>query len=92
MIMINLDKDYTIVSDGDVLNLIKRNGKLRKDGTPSGQKWWFNTYGQAIKFYEKKVDAGRPIHSFRELAKQIDSGYKQIEIMVDQKLKEAGIE
>ncbi|MCC4324752.1 hypothetical protein LMB30_00070 [Limosilactobacillus reuteri] len=88
----NLDKDYTIVSDGDVLNLIKRNGKLRKDGTPSGQKWWFQTYGQAIKFYEKKVDAGRPIHSLRELAKQIDSGYKRIEIMVDQKLKEAGIE
>lgn len=28
----------------------------------------------------------------RELAKQIDSGYKCIEIMVDQKLKEAGIE
>lgn len=48
------------------------------------------TYGQAIKFYEKEVDADKPIHSLRELAKQIDSGYKRIEIMVDQKLKEAG--
>ncbi len=28
----------------------------------------------------------------RKLAKQIDSGYKHIEIMVDQKLKEAEIE
>ena len=45
-----------------------------------------------LNFYEKKVDAGKPIHSLRELAKQIDSGYKRIEIMVDQKLKEAGIE
>lgn len=63
-----------------------------KDGTPSGRKWWFQTYGQAVKFYEKKVDAGKPIHSLRELAKQIDSGYKRIEIMVDQKLKEVGIE
>ena len=41
---------------------------------------------------EEFIDAGKPIHSLRELAKQIDSGYKRIEIMVDQKLKEAGIE
>lgn len=89
MIMINLDKNYTIVSDGDVLNLIKRNGKLRKDGTPSGQKWWFTTYGQAVKYYLKKINAKKDIHSFEELAKQIDSGYKRIEVMVDQKLKES---
>ncbi|MCD7137230.1 hypothetical protein LTY62_08235 [Limosilactobacillus balticus] len=92
MIIIDLDDKYTIVSDGEVLNLVQKNGKIRKDGIPAGKKWWFQTYGQAIKFYEKKVDAGKPIHSLRELAKQIDSGYKQIEIMVDQKLKEAGIE
>lgn len=92
MITIDLDNKFAIVSDGEVLNLVQKNGKFRKDGTPSGQKWWFNTYGQAIKFYEKKVDAGKPIHSLRELAKQIDSGYKRIEIVVDQKLKEAGVE
>ena len=39
-----------------------------------------------LDFYEKKVDAGKPIHSLRELAKQIDSGYKRIEIMIDKKL------
>ena len=86
MITIDLDNKFAIVSDGEVIKLVQ------KDGTPSGQKWWFHTYGQAVKFYEKKVDAGKPIHSLRELAKQIDSGYKRIEIMVDQKLKEAGIE
>lgn len=92
MIMIDLDDKYTIVSNSEELHLVQKNGELRKDGTPAGKKWWFQTYGQAIKFYEKKVDAGRPIHSLRELAKQVDSGYKRIEIMVDQKLKEAGIE
>ncbi|MBB1080218.1 hypothetical protein H5S09_02795 [Limosilactobacillus sp. STM2_1] len=92
MMRIDLDSKYTIVSDGEVINLIQKNGKTRKDGTPAGEKWWFQTYGQAIKFYEKKVDAGKPIHSLRELAKQIDSGYKRIEVMVDQRLKEVGIE
>lgn len=92
MITIDLDNKFAIVSDGEVLNLVQKDGKMRKNGTPSGRKWWFQTYGQAIKFYEKKVDAGKPIHSLRELAKQIDSGYKRIEIMVDQKLKEVGIE
>lgn len=92
MITIDLDNKFAIVSDGEVLNLVQKDGKMRKNGTPSGQRWWFQTYGQAVKFYEKKVDAGNPIHSLRELAKQIDSGYKRIEIMIDQKLKEAGIE
>lgn len=92
MIMIDLDNKFAIVSDGEVLNLVQKDGKIRKNGTPSGKRWWFNTYGQAIKFYEKKVDAEKPIYSLRELAKQIDSGYKRIEVMVDQKLKEAGVE
>ena len=93
MIMIDLDNKFAIVSDGEVIKLVQKDGRKKgKGGTPSGQKWWFSTYGQAIKFYEKKVDAGKPIHSLRELAKQIDSGYKRIEIMIDQKLKEAGVE
>ena len=92
MITIDLDNKFAIVSDGEVLNLVQKDGKMRKNGTPSRQKWWFNTYGQAIKFYEKKVDAAKPIHSLRELAKQIDNGYKRIEIMVDQNLKEVGVE
>ena len=92
MIMIDLDNKFAIVSDGEVLNLVQKDGKMLKNGTPSGRKWWFQTYGQAIKFYEKKVDAVNSFHSLRELAKQIDSGYKRIEIMVDQKLKEAGVE
>ena len=88
MITIDLDNKFAIVSHGEVIKLVQKDGRKGKDGTPSGRKWWFQTYGQAVKFYEKKVDAGKPIHSLRELAKQIDSGYKRIEIMVDQKLNE----
>lgn len=53
MITIDLDNKFAIVSDGEALNIVQKDGKMRKNGTPSGQKWWFNTYGQAIKFYEK---------------------------------------
>ena len=38
MITIDLDNKFAIVSDGEVLNLVQKNGKFCKDGTPSGQK------------------------------------------------------
>lgn len=34
MITIDLDNKFAIVSDGEVLNLVQKNGKMRKDGTP----------------------------------------------------------
>ena len=56
MITIDLDNKFAIVSDGEVIKLVQKDGRKKgKDGTPSGQKWWFQTYDQAVSSTKRKL-------------------------------------
>lgn len=55
MITIDLDNKFAIVSDGEVLNLVHKDGKMRKNGTPSGQNGGFRRMAKLSSSTKRKL-------------------------------------
>lgn len=69
---------------------IKRTRKrqIDKHGDPIGKKFFFQTFGQAIKSYIKQSANESDIKSFEELAAFIDEKLKSVELKINQVLEE----
>ena len=88
---IDLDEHYSIVLDQWGNPVLVKHGKefeLDKHGDPVGKKFFFQTFGQAIKSYIKQSAGTSDIKSFKELAAFIDGKLKGVELKIDQIMEE----
>lgn len=84
---IDLDDKWCITSSEHCnVILIKKSGKLQKNGTPAGQKFYYQHFGQAVKGWIQKADVTENVQSFQELANFIDGKLKAVELKVDQRM------
>lgn len=84
---IDLDDKWCITSSEHCnVILVKKSGKLQKNGAPAGQKFYYQNFGQAVKDRIQKTDVTEDIHSFRELANFIDGKLKAVELKIDRQV------
>ena len=86
-----LDERYCIVPNQWGNPVLVKHGKqfeLDKHGDPVGKKFFFQTFGQAIKSYIKQSAGTSDIKSFKELAAFIDGKLKGVELKINQVLEE----
>lgn len=88
---IKLDEQYVVDGNRYGIRLMKMTYDKKKGKDTPQNTFYFNTYGQAVTYYQKLMDRKKDITSLTELAQEVDKGYKKIETMVDNKLKSAGI-
>ena len=84
---IDLDEHYCIVLNQWGNPVLVKHGKefeLDKHGDPIGKKFFFQTFGQAIKSYIKQSAGTSDIKSFEELAAFIDGKLKGVELKINQ--------
>lgn len=88
---IDLDKHYSLVLNhwGNPV-LVKHGEKfeLDKHGDPVGKKFFFQTFGQAIKSYIKQSASSSDVKSFEELAVFVDDKLKGVELKINQMVEE----
>lgn len=89
---IKLDEQYVVDGNRYGIRLMKMTYDKKKGKDTPQNTFYFNSYGQAVAYYQKLMDRKKDITSLTELAQEVDNGYKKIETMVDNKLKEVGIE
>ncbi len=65
-----------------------KNPKVYKNGLPHGKSYYFQTFGQAIKFYIKQSASKEDLKSLEDMAAYIDKKLKDVELRIDQMLKE----
>ena len=84
---IDLDDKWCITS-GEHCNviLVKKSGRLQKDGTPAGQKFYYQSFGSAVKDWIPKEAIAEDINSFRELANFIDGKLGAAELKIDRQM------
>lgn len=88
---IDLDEHYCIVLNQWGNPVLVKHGKqfeLDKHGDPVGKKFFFQTFGQAVKSYIKQSANESDIKSFEELAAFIDGKLKGVELKINQVLEE----
>ena len=88
---IDLDEHYCIVLNQWGNPVLVKHGKqfeLDKHGDPVGKKFFFQTFGQAVKSYIKISASGSKIKSFQEMAAFIDEKLKGAELKIDQMMED----
>lgn len=84
---IDLDDKWCITSNNHCnVILTKREGGVQKDGTPKGRKFYYQSYGQAVKGWVQKAAISEDINSFQGLAYFIDGKLKVAELKIDQRM------
>lgn len=84
---IDLDEHYCIVFNQWGNPVLVKHGKkfeLDKHGDPIGKKFFFQTFGQAIKSYIKQSAGKSDVNSFEKLATFIDNKLKDVELKINQ--------
>lgn len=84
---IDLDEHYSIVLNQYGNPVLIKHGKkieLDKHGRITGQRLYFQTYGQAIKPYIKQSASNSDVKAFKELAAFIDGKLKGVELKINQ--------
>ena len=85
---IDLDDKWCITSSNHCnVILVKKSGRLQKDGTPAGQKFYYQNFGQAVKDWIQMAGVIEDINSFQELANFIDGKLKAVELKIDQQME-----
>lgn len=88
---IDLDEHYCIVLNQWGNPVLIKHGKqfeLDKHGDPVGKKFFFQTFGQAVKSYIKISASESKIKSFQEMAAFIDEKLKGAELKIDQMMED----
>ena len=88
---IDLDEHYCIVLNQWGNPVLVKHGKqfeLDKHGDPVGKKFFFQTFGQAVKSYIKISASESQIKSFQEMAAFIDEKLKGAELKIDQMMED----
>lgn len=88
---IDLDEHYCIVLNQWGNPVLVKHGKqfeLDKHGDPIGKKFFFQTFGQAVKSYIKQSASESKIKSFQEMAAFIDEKLKGAELKIDQMMED----
>lgn len=88
---IDLDEHYCIVLNQWGNPVLVKHGKkfeIDKHGNPVGKKFFFQTFGQAVKTYIKKSANESDIKTFEGMAAYIDEKLKIVELKINQVLEE----
>lgn len=84
---IDLNDKWCITSSNHCnVILVKKSGRLQKDGTPAGQKFYYQSYGQAVKGWIQRSGISEDINSVQELANFIDGKLKAVGLKIDQRV------
>lgn len=88
---IDLDEHYCIVLNQWGNPVLVKHGKqfeLDKHGDPIDKKFFFQTFGQAVKSYIKQSANESDIKTFEGMAAYIDEKLKSVELKINQVLEE----
>ena len=89
---IDLDEKYCIVLNQWGNPVLVKHGKkfeFDKHGAPVGKKFFFQTFGQAVKSYIKQSAGTSDVNSFEELAAFIDDKLKGVELKINQIMEDS---
>ena len=85
---IDLNDKWCITSSNHCnVILVKKSGHLQKDGTPAGQKFYYQSVGQAVKDWIQMAGVTTHLNSSQELANFIDGKLKDVGLKIDQQME-----